>query len=788
MKKLILSLIFSVPTLALAQSSTFNATSYGTYLSQVTAGNSSTGNSSVTATPVAPFNANASITLNRNGADAETVALTSVNNCYPNSVTCTIAGSFAYKHIAGETIQSGTFGLQEAINAAVAAGAGTVLIDSTWMGPAGNALILAAKGSISVVIQDNRSGSAVSYQWNGTAYAQSALTSAQLIQANRFSINGLTSFGDSITVGTGTADIPQYSYAAILGQAFGQPLRNYAVSGAWAADVSNLQVYPNTNPTRYNNVPSTLMIGTNDASTCTAGAGSLIPGCEQNYSHTLLSAAAWLTIPLEFKIEPQTGVAAGNCATTGTWTSTSYGNDQALSSTVPGSTLSCTSLTQGDAAVYANWFASDALTATATFSIDGQQLDTWNAFGFNGQAIATQNGTTQTAFATRYGLSGTGSHTYKVTVGTAGAGNAFTVLWIGSPAPAVPTSLGGITANPPRLALAGVPKQSTDTQSAQTLFYNNMALGIAQQLAADGALVYPVNVRAYVGLDTPGLNSDYQAATLPNGLQTAASTVPGAHPNGSLSNGVVVGGHRHLADAFLASMPPPVPATPWTYSGFLAASPQYQYFKDWDDGTVLATGSIGSPAGQSCTIVSSGSQQDVNHPGVLVIASGTVTSAGEACSPAPGFHAPISNLNNGSGWSLTNLVYTPTLPTASGYANQVGLATTLTANPWTTGVAFYLSSTNAVPNDWYCEYGSTLIDTGVPASTAAWTKLDIVANGLVVTWLINGQAVSSGCTGVAQSSIPSTVQNVAWSSLSFTSGTSFSLNVDYTLFMRQVSR
>jgi hypothetical protein len=178
----------------------------------------------------------------------------------------------------------------------------------------------------------------------------------------------------------------------------------------------------------------------------------------------------------------------------------------------------------------------------------------------------------------------------------------------------------------------------------------------------------------------------------------------------------------------------------------------------------------------------------VNHPGVLLVISGTVTSAGEACSPAPGFHAPISNLNNGSGWSLTNLVYTPTLPSASGYANQVGLATTLTANPWTTGVAFYLSSTNAVPNDWYCQYGSTLVDTGVPASTAAWTKLDIVANGLVVTWLINGQAVSSGCTGVAQTSMPSTVQNVAWSSLSFTSGTSFSLNVDYTLFMRQVSR
>jgi hypothetical protein len=594
-------------------------------------------------------------------------------------------------------------------------------------------------------------------------------------------------FGDSLTVGTGTANIPAYSYGAILNQAFGAPFHNYAVSGAWAADLAELQVYPHLNPTRYGNSPVTMMIGTNDASTCTAGAGSLIPGCENNYAHALTSAIGWAAIPAEFKVIPQTAVANGGCTQTGTWTNVSVGNDLALQSTVPGSSLTCNSPSSGDAAVYVNWLATDGLTANATLKIDGVQVDTLNAFGYNGQAIATQNGTTTTPFGTRYPLSGTSTHTYTITVGAAGASNAFTVLWMGSPAPVTPTVYGGQTQNPPRVAVAGVPRQKRDTQSANTAFYNGLALSIASQFAADGAFVVPVNVRAYVDLDYATLDSDMEAATLPNGLTTVNSTVPGAHPNGSLSNGVVVGGHRHLADAFLAAMPPPVPAQPFTYP-VPGPSPFYQYMKDWDDGTVIATGSIGSPSGQSCTIVSSGSAQDVNHPGVLVVASGTVSGAGEACSPAPGFHAPISNLNSGAPWSLTNLVFTPTLPSTSGYAFQVGTGTTLTANPWTTGTGFYLSATNAVPNDWYCEYGSTLVDTGVAASTTAWTKLDVVANGTVVTWLINGLATSSGCTGVAQSSMPSSVQNIAWTSTSFTNGTSFSLNVDYTLFQRAVTR
>ena len=408
---------------------------------------------------------------------------------------------------------------------------------------------------------------------NGT-WGLSSGSSASLAVANSYSINGLNMFGDSITKGIGAA-LYQNSYAGILGTAFGPPAVNYGVSGSWAADVNTLQIYPNVNPTRYANVPSTLLIGTNDAATC-----GLTAGCENNYSHAMTSMIGWATIPFEFKIQPQLGISSGNCTTTGTWTNVSFGNALGIQSTVPGSTITCQSLTGGDQAVYANWYAKDGLTSTATFSIDGTQVDTWNSFGFNGQVIFTNNGigTTQVAFGTRYALTGSASHTYKVTVGTAGASNAFTLLWIGSPAPQLPLNMGGQTQNPPRMAVGGVIRQEADADSAQTAFYNNLALAIAQQFATDGAYVFPVYVRNYVDLDYATLDSDMEAATLPNGLATIASTSPGAHPNGSVSNGVQVGGHRHLADAFLAAMPPPANTLS---QQTLSQGPWSQYFEDY---------------------------------------------------------------------------------------------------------------------------------------------------------------------------------------------------------------
>ena len=221
MKKLwlLLSLVVCLP--AHAQSnSVYNATVYA-YTTQVTQANSATGSSSLLANPTGfvqgipflPYNTNASITINRNAATAETITPSALTACYPNSLTCTLSATFTFKHVAGESIQSGTFGLQEAINVAAAAGSGTVLIDASWRGPTGNALITSAHGSTNVLIQDNRNPSgATFYQWNGSVYAASG-------GGSTFTLNGCTGAcnvtGDStITVSPGGQSIGLHVTAA----------------------------------------------------------------------------------------------------------------------------------------------------------------------------------------------------------------------------------------------------------------------------------------------------------------------------------------------------------------------------------------------------------------------------------------------------------------------------------------------------------------------------------------------------------------------------------------------
>ena len=130
--------------------------------------------------------------------------------------------------------------------------------------------------------------------------------------------------------------------------------------------------------------------------------------------------------------------------------------------------------------------------------------------------------------------------------------------------------------------------------------------------------------------------------------------------------------------------------------------------------------SVPNPTSQSCTAVASGvTQEDINHPGVMTVISGTVINTGEACSVVSGFHSPLITLNLTPGWTMENEVFIPVLPGTTSAAYQIGSATTLTASPWTGGIGFYLSSANGTPNDWYCRYATTSVDTGI-AATAAW--------------------------------------------------------------------
>src|ERR1700722_18166549 len=140
LKTTLVSLVMLITSVnvALGQSSSiYNASTYA-YTTLVTQGNQATGASSLRAVPngfaqgqpFLPYNTDASITLNRGAANQETVSLSSVVNCFYSSVACTLSGTFSFRHTAGETIQSGTYGLQEAVNVAMASGSGTVVFDS----------------------------------------------------------------------------------------------------------------------------------------------------------------------------------------------------------------------------------------------------------------------------------------------------------------------------------------------------------------------------------------------------------------------------------------------------------------------------------------------------------------------------------------------------------------------------------------------------------------------------------------------------------------------------------
>src|SRR5476651_641372 len=106
-----------------------------------------------------PLNVNAPINVGI-GANLELVTPTAVSNATPFAYgSSSVTANFANVHGVGDLISSGSNGLQEAINAANAAGGGTVIIDGRWTQNGGTqAMVAAATVPASVTVDDNRSG------------------------------------------------------------------------------------------------------------------------------------------------------------------------------------------------------------------------------------------------------------------------------------------------------------------------------------------------------------------------------------------------------------------------------------------------------------------------------------------------------------------------------------------------------------------------------------------------------------------------------------------------------
>jgi hypothetical protein len=214
-----------------------------------------------------------------------------------------------------------------------------------------------------------------------------------------------------------------------------------------------------------------------------------------------------------------------------------------------------------------------------------------------------------------------------------------------------------------------------------------------------------------------------------------------------------------------------------------AAGPYSVLFDDFYSGANNALNAIGTPIGDTCTVNTT--YTDNNHPGNLLLTSGTNGSGTGVTCGYQSESASIVNAATSLGWTWETAVYVPVLPGTTVGSYQAGLTSHPNANPWTGGINFYLSSANSVANDWYCAYSSTYTDTTV-AATVGWQRLTIVNDGSNVHWYVNGTQVCG--TGVPIASLPATAQYPASWSATALSATSVSMAVDYVDFQRATVR
>ena len=165
----------------------YTAASHGQWQAQVYTGTITTGVTTIRLyTPtvtlpdgrtIVPFSTSAPLLVGT-GASQELVTPTVVAGCGkydPTLGDCTITANFTYIHGEGEIVQSGTFGLAEAVADAWASGGGNVMIDAEWTGMGGtNAVITGLRGYTLVPITDARGQSAEYFAYsapsNGAFY------------------------------------------------------------------------------------------------------------------------------------------------------------------------------------------------------------------------------------------------------------------------------------------------------------------------------------------------------------------------------------------------------------------------------------------------------------------------------------------------------------------------------------------------------------------------------------------------------------------------------------------
>jgi hypothetical protein len=289
-----------------------------------------------------------------------------------------------------------------------------------------------------------------------------------------------TALGDSWTMPlsdpSGAKANLKWSY--LTGQGLGASWYSRGVSGAMACDISDLQTFKYTIPNSTDTQLFTVEAGINDANTKRLGTYEAV------YSACLTAAVTYLSIPDTSKLYVNTT----NCTPTGTWVAdTGYANNPYYSNT-SGSTETCTITTNGGP-LYIWYGLNDAWNGTMTYNVDGAGAVSVSTK--TSPLIATQNsGTRGQAVAKITGLS-SGSHTVVFTVTSSGSTNYAEPIAIGT----TPTSY---TSTMPKVIIAGVPKQRSDANAADTAAYNTDAMAVYTAALADGLPVSFADFRSYI--------------------------------------------------------------------------------------------------------------------------------------------------------------------------------------------------------------------------------------------------------------------------------------------------
>lgn len=222
---------------------------------------------------------------------------------------------------------------------------------------------------------------------------------------------------------------------------------------------------------------------------------------------------------------------------------------------------------------------------------------------------------------------------------------------------------------------------------------------------------------------------------------------------------------------------------PQFYLQSITAAPNYQWWDDFNSSNNTVGVSIGSPTGQSCSILT---PSVANHLGLMAVVSGTAgTGTGEVCLSSNAINRQYLLNSASNPWVFDTVIDVPVLPGTTVGAYQVGFSVNEAANPWiTNATGFYLSSANAVVNDWYCNNNGTMVDSTI-AATTAWTHLSLKNDGTYVHWYVNGVEATACKTALA--SISSSFMLIGTSSTAL-SATSVTLDWDSVLFQQTITR